>query len=133
MKVLGIDYGSKRIGLAIGDENLKIAVPLKTIRNDGSTFQEVAKIIEENSVSKVVVGLPLTLSGKEGQRAIEVRSFVNELKKSLPESVEVILWDERFTTEEAYRYMAHYSKRRKKELKDSISALIILQEYLESL
>ncbi len=133
MKVLGVDYGSKRIGLALGDESLKLAVPIGSITNGPSTVKTIAKMVEERGVAKVVVGLPFTLRGNEGQRAKEVREFVKKLEEGLGEGVEIILWDERFTTEEAYRYLEGYSQRKKRELKDSLSALIILQEYMESL
>ncbi len=133
MKVLSVDYGSKRIGLALGDENLKLAVPIGWIANTPSALETIVKTVRERGVVKLIIGLPLTLRGKEGQRAKEVRKFVSKLEESLGEDVEIVLWDERFTTEEAYRQLEGYPQRKKKELKDSLSALIILQEYMESL
>ena len=133
MRVLALDYGSKRIGLALGDSNLKIAVPLKSLRNHERVFSEIASILEEKGVDILLVGLPLTPSGAEGQRAKEVKDFVEKLKSCLPEHVEVVLWDERYTTQEALRLMEGLSPRKKKELKDSLSAYVILTEYFESL
>ncbi len=133
MKILGVDYGSKKIGLALGDENLKLVIPIKSIPNDGSVYSKILDLLKEYRVSKIVIGLPLTLRGNEGQRAKEVREFANKLKSFLTEGVEIVFWDERFTTEEAYRYLEGYSWRKKKDYKDSISAFIILSEYLETL
>jgi len=133
LKVLGIDYGSKRIGLALGDENLKLATPFKSISNNLSTYDKILELVEEYKVVKIVIGLPLTLRGKEGQRAHEVREFAEKLRSYLPNGIEIIFWDERFTTEEAYRFLEGYSFKKKKEYKDSVAAYIILNEYLDNL
>lgn len=133
MRVLAIDYGSRRIGLAIGDTNLRIATPVETLENKGGALERIANIVKERQISLVLVGLPLTPSGKEGQRAKEVRSFVEALRSLLPEETEVRLWDERYTTEEALRLVHGLSISKKKELKDSLSAYVILTEYFESL
>ncbi len=127
MKVLSVDYGSRRVGLAVGDTELKVAVPKGVLRNDGRLLERLREVIEGSGVGAVVVGLPLTPSGKEGQRAAEVRRFVSELRKVLP-NTEIILWDERYTTEEAKRRTGGG-----KEPVDAIAALIILEEYLQSL
>ncbi|MCS7171218.1 MAG: Holliday junction resolvase RuvX [Aquificaceae bacterium] len=134
MKVLAIDYGSKRIGLALGDTRLGVAVPLASIENKGedSLFKILEKV-KEQGVSCVLVGLPLTPAGKEGQRAKEVREFFQHLRKVMPQEVEIRMWDERYTTLEAYRMLEGLSSKRKKELKDSVSAYAILLEYMESL
>mgnify|MGYP001772486033 CR=1 FL=1 len=131
MKVLSIDYGIKRIGLAIGDENLKIVSPKGVIKNRDSV-KKIKEIIEKSGVGKIVLGFPLTPSGKEGQRAKLVKKFYEELKKELPE-VEIILWDERWTTQEALRRLEGLSYKKKKELKDVIAAMVILEEYFDSI
>jgi len=131
MKVLSIDYGIKRIGLAIGDENLKIVSPKGVIENRESV-KKIKEIIEKSGVGKIVLGFPLTPSGKEGQRAKLVKKFYEELKKELPE-VEIILWDERWTTQEALRRLEGFSYKKKKELKDVIAAMVILEEYFDSI
>lgn len=133
MKVLAIDYGRRRIGLALGDTSLRIAVPIGSIENNGRVFEEVSKRIREQGISLVLLGLPLTPSGKEGERVREVKNFLEALKSHIPKGVEIILWDERYTTKEAYSIMEGLSWKKKKELKDSISAYAILLEYLESL
>jgi len=134
LKVLAIDYGSKRIGLALGDTTLGIALPLEVIENKGEkTLQVISNKVKDFGVHIILIGLPLTQRGKEGQRAKEVKGFTEKLKEFLPEDVEIILWDERYTTEEAYRLMQGVGLKRKERLKDSLSAYIILLEYMESL
>ncbi len=127
MKVLSIDYGGRRIGVAVGDTDLGIAVPKCVIENDNRVLERIKSLIEESKVGKVVVGLPLTPSGKEGQRAREVREFVEKLRERLPD-LEVVLWDERYTTQEALRRVGKH-----REDLDAVAAQIILEEYLQSL
>ena len=127
MKVLSIDYGEKRVGLAVGDTELKIAVPKGVIKNDDRLLERIRSTALESGVKKVIVGLPLTPSGREGQRAKAVRDFVGRLKELLP-GIEVLLWDERYTTQEALRRVG----KRSEDL-DAIAAQIILEEYLSSL
>ncbi len=131
MKVLAIDYGTKRIGLAIGDENLKIVSPKGVIKSE-KAVEKIKEIVKESNVGKIILGFPLTPSGKEGQRAKLVKKFFEELKKELPET-EIILWDERWTTQEALRRLEGLSPKKKKELKDVIAAMIILEEYFDSI
>ncbi len=134
MKVLAVDYGSKRIGLALGDTSLGIALPLEGIENKGEkTLQIIADKVKELGAHIILIGLPLTPMGKEGQRAKEVMDFSEKLRDFLHEDVEIILWDERYTTKEAYRLMQGVSIKRREKLKDSLSAYIILLEYIESL
>ncbi|WP_461829115.1 Holliday junction resolvase RuvX [Aquifex sp.] len=131
MKVLAVDYGTKRVGLAIGDENLKIVSPKGVIKTE-KAIQKIKEISKESKVGKIILGFPLTPSGKEGQRARLVKRFYEELKKELPD-VEIILWDERWTTQEALRRLEGLSPKKKKELKDIMAAMIILEEYFDSI
>ncbi|SHK25018.1 Holliday junction resolvase RuvX [Thermocrinis minervae] len=130
MKVLALDYGSKKIGVAIGDTELKIASPLTSFKNGEAFFSYFKNLVEQYNVSLVVVGLPLTLRGKEGQRAQEVKEFVRKLREYLKDSVQIVLWDERFTTKEAYSYIAQLPSKKRKEIKDAMAAYVILKEYL---
>lgn len=127
MKVLSIDYGERRVGLAVGDTELKIAVPKGVIKNDERLPDRIRSIVDESKVKRIIVGLPLTPSGREGQRARQVRDFVERLREFLP-GMEIILWDERYTTQEALRRVG----RRREDL-DAVAAQIILEEYLHSL
>ncbi len=134
MKVLAIDYGSKRIGLALGDTRLGIALPLEAIENKGErALRAIAHKVRELGAHILLIGLPLTPKGKEGQRASEVKNFSERLRALLPESIELILWDERYTTKEAYRMIEEVNPRKKKKIKDSLSAYVMLLEYMESL
>ncbi len=134
MKVLAIDYGSKRIGLALGDTRLGIALPLEGIENRGEkTLRTIADKVRELGAHIILIGLPLTPRGREGQRVREVKDFSEKLKNFLSEDVEVLLWDERYTTEEAYRLMQDVNPKKREKLKDSLSAYLILLEYIESL
>jgi len=133
LKVLAIDYGSKRIGLALGDTNLKIASPFKVIENRGDIWKKIRSIVEEYQISVILVGLPLTPRGNLGQRAKEVEEFVKNLRENIPEDIDVITWDERYTTREAYWLLENLPTSKRKKLKDSVSAYVILKEYLETL
>ncbi|GBC88674.1 MAG: Holliday junction resolvase RuvX [Hydrogenobacter thermophilus] len=133
MKVLALDYGSKRIGLAIGDTSLNIASPFGVFENREGVIEKIRNLISEYRVSLLIVGLPLTPRGQKGQRAKEVEEFVKKLRESLPEEIELLMWDERYTTKEAYWLLQDLPPTKRKKLKDSLSAYIILKEYLESL
>jgi len=134
LKVLAIDYGSKRIGLALGDTRLGIALPLEGIENRGEkTLRTIADKVRELGAHIILIGLPLTPRGREGQRVREVKDFLEKLKNFLSEDVEVLLWDERYTTKEAYRLMQDVNPKKREKLKDSLSAYLILLEYIESL
>ena len=132
MKILSIDFGEKRIGLAVGDSALKVAVPKGVIPSGDRVLEEIDKIVKEGGIKLVVVGLPLTPSGKEGQRAKIVKEFVEALRERL-QGVDVELWDERYTTVSAKERISHLSPEKQKEIIDAISAQIILEEYLENL
>ncbi|ACG56897.1 Holliday junction resolvase YqgF [Hydrogenobaculum sp. Y04AAS1] len=122
--ILGIDYGTKRIGLALGDKHLKIYKPFKIIKNDKNLIQTLKHIVKAYKIELIVLGYPLTPSGKEGQRAKKVKKFYELLKKEL--NIDIVLQDERYTTFEAK------SLSDEKEI-DHISAYIILKEYAENL
>ena len=134
MKVLGLDVGDERIGVAISDPTQKFAQPLSVIkrRGDDSDAKLILDIARKNRVSFVVVGLPLTLGGRKGAQAKKVLAFVEKLKRL---GLEVVTWDERMTTKMAEGVLieAGVSRRKRKELSDKVSAVIILQSYLDYL
>jgi putative Holliday junction resolvase len=132
LKVLAIDFGTKRVGIAVGDSELGIALPRETIPNDGKLVDKIKSLVEKEGIGTVVLGLPLTPSGKEGQRAKLVREFASRLRKKLG-SVEVVLWDERYTTVEAESRLRHIPPEKRRKVIDSVSAQVILEEYLGSL
>ena len=131
MKIIAIDFGTKRVGLAIGDTDLGIAVPKGVLRNDANLLDRIEDIVRSKGVNKVVVGLPLTPSGREGERAKLVREFAEALRKRLKD-VDIEFWDERYSTMEAESRLRDLPPRKRREVLDAISAQIILEEYLHS-
>jgi len=129
LKVLAIDFGLRRIGTAVGDTELKIAVPAETISNDDKVLERIENMVRRRSIRKIIVGLPLTPSGREGQRAKMVRKFIRDLRQRLPD-IPVETWDERYTTQEAERRLSELTPSRRRRILDSVSAQIILEEYL---
>jgi len=133
--VLAIDYGSRRIGLAISDPLGIVAQGLQTIEYERleEALCGIQRIVEEFEVGEVVVGLPLTMKGQEGARAAEVRDFISALQQRL--SIRIIPWDERLTSVEAERVIREFghSPSRTKARVDQLSAILILQNYLNYL
>ena len=133
MRILGIDYGEKRVGLAISSPVGFIAQGLPTIeRIEGMDYlEELADIIEEKEVSEIVVGLPKNMNDTIGEKAEEVLGFVETLKSKFNIPVHTV--DERLTTVRAHRAMAaaKMSKKGKKKRVDMIAAQFILQAYLD--
>lgn len=135
MRILGIDYGVKRVGLAISSPVVSIAQGLPTIeRVDGKDYlEELADIIKEKEVDEIVVGLPKNMNGTIGEKAEEVLQFVEILKSKFNLPVHTV--DERLTTVRAHRAMTgvKISKKGKKKRVDMIAAQFILQAYLDQI
>ncbi len=133
-RVLALDLGQVRIGLAISDELGITAQPAGFLARAGNRadLEAIARLVEEHGVARVVVGHPLLLSGEEGTRAREARETSERLGKALPVPVE--LWDERLTTAQAERALIGGGVRRAKRRKviDSMAAVLILQSWLEA-
>ncbi len=135
MRVLGIDYGEKRIGLAISDplgiiaQGLKVVSAENFFQNKG--IEEFKELIKEFKISKIVVGFPLNMDGSTGKKGNEVQSFVEQLKKHI--SLPFVLWDERLTTVAAENILINtdLSRKRRKKVIDKVAAAIILQGYLD--
>jgi putative Holliday junction resolvase len=134
-RVLGIDLGEVRIGLALSDPLGLTAQPLKTLKRVGpkKDLRALAALAREHDATTVVIGLPLLLSGEEGSKAEEAREFAENLGRHL-QGARIELWDERMTTVLAERAMIEGSVRRRKrrEKVDSLAAALILQSYLDS-
>lgn len=139
-RIVGLDFGMARIGVAISDERKIIATPLMTVKAEkksGSTVKKVLEELEKHQkdqryvLEEIVIGLPLLLSGKQGLLADEVNHFVETLRKYI--SIPITLWDERLTSVQAERSMRESSMTRKKRagLVDTVAAVIILQNYLD--
>jgi len=134
-RVLGIDFGDARIGLAASDPSGSIALPLDTLERVGprQDVERIARRVRELEARVVVVGLPKLLSGAEGRQAALTREFADRLARRLGD-VPVELWDERLTTAEAERTMISggVGRRRRKTRVDPIAAALILQGYLDA-
>lgn len=132
-RLLGIDFGNKRIGLALSDPSGTIATGYMTIQNDETTYSRISEIVNEKEVGSIVIGLPITLKGGESQKTKEVRNFSSDLQKKV--DVPVLFQDERFTTKNAMATMISMNttqkQRRQKGKIDEIAAAIILQAYLD--
>ena len=129
---LGLDYGLRRIGIAACDEDASLAFAVATHveGRDGSVFTLLSTLIAERAVSTVVVGLPLTTAGEEAELAQKARAFADKLSSRL--EVEVVMWDERYSSQEADRWLQQ-AHRPTREDRDALAAEIILQSYLDSL
>ncbi len=126
--ILGIDYGEKRIGIAISDETNSIAFPYKilTINSRDEALKQVSEIIKQNNINLVIIGLPLGIESKPTQMSAKVIDFANELKELT--QVDYKTWDETLTSEMVKNNKYIHVK---KGQIDSKAAQIILQEYLD--
>ena len=132
-RLIGIDLGTKTIGLALSDVQRVVATPLETIRRTKFTTdaERLAALCRTHAVAGLVVGLPLNMDGSEGPRAQATRAFIRNLAKHL--DLPVVLWDERLTTVAVNRAMiaADASRARRAEVVDKIAAGYILQGALD--
>lgn len=135
-RLIGIDFGKKRIGVAVSDERRILASPLITIEGF-SSLKGAALIIKEKihsylPVESLVIGLPLHLSGKESELSTLVRKFAEHLREEL--SLSVVFWDERLSSRQVEQTMREVGLSRKKQAKltDQLAAAAILQNYLDS-
>jgi len=121
MKILGVDYGTKRIGLAMSDESHGLAFPKEIIMNDANVFDRLAKVLKEKAISEIVVGDSLDFSGKPNKLAADIEVFIRELKNKF--NLPVHKQKEFLTSVEARRY--HEGQ------VDASAAALILQRYLD--
>jgi putative Holliday junction resolvase len=135
MRVLAIDHGSKRMGIAVSDELKMIAQPLEFIPAEPfpAFLARLEEIIRDKEVESILVGLPRNMDGSYGPAALKVKDFVEVLKGAL--SVPIKTWDERLTSAQANRLLIQGNVRRdkRKEKVDAMAAAILLQSYLDSL
>jgi len=134
MRILGIDYGEARAGIAITDELKITSQGLKTINhkgNDKYLLAELDRIMEQYEIETIVVGMPLLLNGDKSKRAEVTEKFIHKLKCKY-NKIKIVSQDERLTTVQAHRTMndLDINKKKKKELVDTISAVYILETYM---
>lgn len=136
MRIMGLDVGSKTVGVALSDELGWTAQGLKTLKIDEEKqefgFAEIGEIITEYGVSLVVVGFPKNMNGTIGPRGEASKQYAKEIEDRF--SLPTVLWDERLTTMAAERILikADVSRKKRKKVIDKMAAVIILQSYLDS-
>ena len=132
MKIMGIDYGDARTGVAISDLLCSIVGSTAVVpsRNREKLMADILRLIQDNGVGKVVVGLPKNMDGTEGARAELCRAFADELKERC--GLPVAMWDERRTTVEAHNILSahNYHGQKRKNTVDAVAASLILEGYL---
>ncbi|MCR5128251.1 MAG: Holliday junction resolvase RuvX [Lachnospiraceae bacterium] len=138
MRIMGLDFGSKTVGVAISDELGLTAQGKEIVRREREsklrqTCARIEELIVEYGVERIVMGLPKNMDGSEGERVDKTKEFQEMLERRT--GLEVVLWDERLTTVAADRYMSEAGIRgaKRKELVDEIAAVFILQGYLDSI
>jgi putative Holliday junction resolvase len=133
-RVLGLDIGERRIGVAVSDPTGTVARPLATLVRTSrqSDFQTIRRLIEEHAADRVVVGLPLSLNGSEGPQARQTRRYAQHLAEAVPVPVE--FWDERYSTATAAEILIGTKRRRPSAQSsvDAVAAAVLLQSYLNA-
>ncbi len=132
-RILGLDVGERRIGVALSDAEARLATPLTTIaaRPPEQALQRIARLVQEHSIVALVVGLPLTLRGEVGPQATLVQGFARQLEEQL--ALPVHLFDERLSTaaaDQMLRELGVKPEKRKQQI-DQVAAAIILQDFLD--
>jgi len=134
MRILGVDFGDKNIGLAVSDKLLITAQALGSyrVKNEEEDKKYFKDLVSKYEIEEIVIGLPLRMDGTPGTRVQKTQKFASWLENVL--KLPIVLWDERLTTKQALDILNQQkiSGKKKKKLKDQISAAIILSVYLES-
>ena len=132
MKIMGIDYGDARTGIAISDLLCSIVGSTTVIHSKGrdKTIEEIKRLVAENQVGEIVMGLPKNMNGTEGPRAELCREFAALVEEAT--GLKVALWDERRTTVEAHNILSahNYHGKKRKNTVDAVAAALILEGYL---
>lgn len=133
-RIMGIDYGDARTGVALSDLRGSIVGSTSVVpsRNREKAIADIARIAAENEVGQIVVGLPRNMDGTEGPRAALCREFAEKLRDAT--GLEVLMWDERRTTVEAHNILSahNYHGQKRKNTVDAVAASLILEGYLNS-
>jgi len=135
MRIVGLDLGAKRIGVAAADDRTQVAVPITVLAAGHDQLAAISRLLDEQGADEVVIGLPLSMTGAVGPQAEQALQVVDELRRRL--SIPVYTWDERLTTVQASRNKlpGHRSGSRSegdKGRRDAIAAAIMLQAFLDS-
>ncbi|MFL6518825.1 MAG: Holliday junction resolvase RuvX [Chthoniobacterales bacterium] len=132
-RIVGIDLGAARIGVAVSDELGLLAHPVETIPAGSGAVRRIAEIVQEKNADRVIVGLPRHMNGATGTGAVDALAFAKKLETIL--SCPVLTWDERLTTTAANRALRDSGRksRNSRQVVDQVAAQMILQGYLDSL
>ena len=134
-KIMGIDYGDARTGVAVSDLLCSIVGSTCVVpsRNTEKAIADIVKLCKDNMVGKIVVGLPRNMDGSEGPRAELCRAFAAKLGETT--GLEIVMWDERRTTVEAHNILSehNYHGKKRKNTVDAVAASLILEGYLNSI
>ena len=135
MRIIGLDLGEKRIGVAAADDRTQVAVPLTALSAGNDPLAAISRLLEEQGADEVVIGLPLSMTGAVGPQAQQTLHVVEELRRRL--AIPVHTWDERLTTVQASRSQPSQHRRGRrsegdKGRRDAIAAAIMLQAFLDS-
>jgi len=130
LRIAALDVGDKTVGVAVSDELEITANPRVVLRRDGSELPLLARLVEEEEIGEIIVGMPISLNGSIGPQAEKVLAFTEELKKQI--SVPVRTWDERLSTVEAEKLLIAADTRRaqRRKVVDKLAATLVLQSYL---
>jgi putative Holliday junction resolvase len=134
-RILAIDHGTVRIGLALSDEMELVASPLQTLDAQQEPAREIARIIRQKQISKIIIGMPFHMNGQRGEAAERVEKFATELGKELQHSVPLEFVDERLSSVEAEAALSRAGvtgKRERNQVVDQLAAVVILQDYLNN-
>lgn len=134
-RILALDPGTKRIGVALSDELGWTAQPLETYerRSVAADVAHIQQLVDRHEVKRIVMGFPVRLDGTLGPAALQVQEFIGQLEQTV--TVPIVTWDERMTTKAAEEILiqANMSRRKRKGAVDRVAAAILLQSYLENL
>ena len=131
-RLMGVDFGEVRIGIALSDPLQIISQPFLVIPNNDNTISEIKKIIKMEEVGKIILGLPLNLDGEDTKKTLEVREFFEMLTSNV--DIPVVFWDERYTSVEANEQLKQmgFSIAESRKVIDKVAASIILKSYMEN-
>ncbi len=132
-RILSIDYGVKRVGVAASDPTRLIAQGIATLENGATLFGRLLEIIRTEEIVRIVVGMPYSSDGGKGKKALEVEDFIKRLKEHT--TIEIDTWDESYSSVNAHRAFIDIGmkkkKRQQKQRVDEMAARLLLQEYLD--
>jgi putative Holliday junction resolvase len=133
MRFMGLDFGDKRIGIAVSDDQGQIAMPKDTLQRSGKVkyIERLAELADQENVGEILVGMPVSMDGSHGPQAQKVMRFVQRLRQRV--EIPVVVWDERLTTVAAERILieGNLSRSRRRRVIDKVAAAYLLQSYLD--